>query len=95
MKTPSDYNQGLKHIKIIEHSTLSPNVTETSKMEAIGDVQQDVKMVAEGDVATTSNIQARYIKERIASVEQPSFKILGFEFAPLIIPIERRLQVKY
>ena len=40
------------------------------------------------------NIQhKKYINERIASVEQPSFKIFGFEFAPLFIPIERRLQV--
>ena len=25
--------------------------------------------------------------------EKPSFKLFGFEFAPLIIPLERRLQV--
>ena len=31
----------------------------------------------------------------IASVEQPSFKLFGFEFAPIFIPIERRLQVSY
>ena len=30
---------------------------------------------------------------KIASVEQPSFKLFGFEFAPIFIPIERRLQV--
>ena len=37
--------------------------------------------------------QKKYAYERIASVEQPSFKIFGFEFAPLSIPLERRLQV--
>ena len=37
--------------------------------------------------------QKKYAYERIASVEQPSFKIFGFEFAPLFIPLERRLQV--
>ena len=37
--------------------------------------------------------QKKYAYERIASIEQPSFKIFGFEFAPLFIPLERRLQV--
>ena len=37
--------------------------------------------------------QKKYAYERIASMEQPSFKIFGFEFAPLFIPLERRLQV--
>ena len=31
--------------------------------------------------------------QKTASVEQPSFKLFGFEFAPIFIPIERRLQV--
>ena len=35
----------------------------------------------------------KYAYERMASMEQPSFKIFGFEFAPLFIPLERRLQV--
>ena len=34
-----------------------------------------------------------YKNETIASREQASFKIFGFEFAPVFIPIERRLQV--
>ena len=34
-----------------------------------------------------------YKNETIASREQASFKIFGFEFAPIFIPIERRLQV--
>lgn len=36
---------------------------------------------------------ANYKNETIASREQASFKIFGFEFAPVFIPIERRLQV--
>ena len=32
--------------------------------------------------------------KKSASVEKPSFKILGFEFAPIFIPLERRLQVR-
>ena len=38
-------------------------------------------------------LQKKHVYERIASIEQPSFKIFGFEFAPLFIPLERRLQV--
>ena len=34
-----------------------------------------------------------YKNETIASREKASFKIFGFEFAPVFIPIERRLQV--
>ena len=38
---------------------------------------------------------AKKKNKAIASVEQPSFKLFGFEFAPIFIPIERRLQVSY
>ena len=38
---------------------------------------------------------AKSKNKAIASVEQPSFKLFGFEFAPIFIPIERRLQVSY
>ena len=47
----------------------------------------------ENDQNAEKASQKKYAYERIASIEQPSFKIFGFEFAPLFIPLERRLQV--
>ena len=55
---------------------------------AIGDPKHDNDPKAKEKAS-----QKKYAYERIASMEQPSFKIFGFEFAPLFIPLERRLQV--
>ena len=38
-------------------------------------------------------ISENIINEKVTTVEKPSFKIFGFEFAPIFIPLERRLQV--
>ena len=60
---------------------------DTSKASNVVDTDQTIKHNGEHVISkkTTYN--------QLASVEQPSFKILGFEFAPIFIPLERRLQV--
>lgn len=68
-----------------KHLDFENNVTKKSNTNA-----DDTKPLKdnEGEI-----VHDKYINERIASVEQPSFKIFGFEFAPIFIPLERRLQV--
>ena len=53
-----------------------------SKTESFKGAKKDVKDI-------------KYKNDVIVNVEQPSFKLFGFEFAPIFIPIERRLQVSY
>ena len=71
--------------RIVKTQLESP-LQENEKNNTIEPMENDQK-------AKEKASQKKYAYERIASVEQPSFKIFGFEFAPLSIPLERRLQV--
>ena len=52
-----------------------------------------IELMENDQTSKEKELQKKYAYERIASIEQPSFKIFGFEFAPLFMPLERRLQV--
>ena len=71
--------------RIVKPQLESP-LQENEKNNTIEPMENDQK-------AKEKASQKKYAYERIASMEQPSFKIFGFEFAPLFIPLERRLQV--
>ena len=71
--------------RIVKTQLESP-LQENEKNNTIEPMENDQK-------AKEKASQKKYAYERIASMEQPSFKIFGFEFAPLFIPLERRLQV--
>ena len=70
----------------VENKSMQGDQCDKTKLVSIKNNVTDVRK----DVTDAKNKN-----KVIASVEQPSFKLFGFEFAPIFIPIERRLQVSY
>ena len=70
----------------VENKSIQGDHYDKTKLVSITNTVKEVRK----DVTDVKNKN-----KAIASVEQPSFKLFGFEFAPIFIPIERRLQVPY